>query len=91
MYIREGMGGTTASFSSIPVMPVPGNHDVEPTAVTREIFHHYEHRFAMPQIKDAIRKRGEKNVPHNPKNWHAYMTMETLFIVLFLGRRLSSI
>lgn len=80
-----------AVFSSIPVMPVPGNHDVEPTAVTREIFHHYEHRFAMPQIKDAIRKRGEKNVPHNPKNWHAYMTMETLFIVLFLGRWLSSI
>ena len=34
--------------SRLPIMVLPGNHEIEMDNVTHEVFNHYRHRFVMP-------------------------------------------
>ena len=40
--------------SRLPIMVLPGNHEIEMDNVTHEVFNHYRHRFVMPGTMPEI-------------------------------------
>ena len=56
-------------FSRLPLMVLPGNHEIEIDNRTKQAFVHYRHRFRMPE---ALSEVVEPARDYGKKNWDEY-------------------